>query len=239
VGTAVTVATSLKKSGWSSILKFITGDKNGKVGISLTLNSVASALKTVAGKLGIKLATGGIVTNAGGVRRFASGGVISGGLARYLGSVPHYAAGTTRARGTVFVAGEAGPEIMGHINGRTEILNKSQLAQTMYAAVYGGMVAALRGVTFRMPAMATGTVMPYEVAAQVARTGEDIQNTLNANNEDLIQTIISVASQLVAAVQASGRSQPTNPIGGLTAQQLINDINRRTQMFGASPLTGI
>ena len=239
VGNAVTVSTSLKKSGWSSILKFVTGNSSGKVGISLTLNSVASALKSVASKLGIKLATGGIVTNAGGVRRFASGGVISGGLARYLGSVPHYASGTTRAHGTVFVAGEAGPEIMGHINGRTEILNKSQLAQTMYAAVYGGMVAALRGLTFRMPAMATGTVMPYEVAAQVARTGEDIQNTLNANNEDLIQTIISVAAQIVAAMQTGGRPQQTGPIGGLTAQQLINDINRRTQMFGVSPLTGV
>ena len=240
VGNAVTVATSLKKSGWSSILSFITGNKNGKVGISLTLSSVASALKTAAGKLGIKLATGGIVTNGGGVRRFASGGVISGGLARYLGSVPHYASGTTRAHGTVFVAGEAGPEIMGHINGRTEILNKSQLAQTMYAAVYGGMVAALRGLTFRMPAMATGTVMPYEVAAQVARTGEDIQNTLDANNEDLIQTIISVVGAQTSAIVAALRgNQQTGPTGGLTAQQLINDINRRTQMFGASPLTGV
>jgi hypothetical protein len=43
------------------------------------------------------------------------------------------------AHGTLFVAGEAGPEILGHIGGRTEILNQSQLAQTMYAAVRSAM----------------------------------------------------------------------------------------------------
>jgi len=76
------------------------------------------------------------------------------------------------------------------------------------------------------------------VAAQIARAGMDIQNTLTANNEDLIQTIISVAGQIVAAVQAQGnREQGTgNRNGGMTAQQIIDDINRRAQMFGSSPV---
>ena len=81
--------------------------------------------------------------------------------------------------------------------------------------------------------------MPYDVAAQIARTGMDIQNTLDANNEDLIQTIISVAGQIVAAVQSQGnREQGTGNRNsqGLTAQQLIDDINRRAQMFGSSPI---
>ena len=86
--------------------------------------------------------------------------------------------------------------------------------------------------------MASGTVLPYDVAAQIARTGSDIQNTLDANNEDLIQTIISVAGQIVAAVQGQGnREQATgNRNGGMTAQQVIDDINRRAQMFGSSPI---
>ena len=98
-------------------------------------------------------------------------------------------------------------------------------------------MSAIGGLEFHMPAMATGTVMPYEVAAQIAQTGADIQGTLDANNEDLIQTIISVAGQIVAAV---GRLQPSQaPAGGLNAQQVINEINRRTQMFGGSPLVGV
>lgn len=169
----------------------------------------------------------------------AMGGVITAGgrSLDWWGSATKYASGTNRAHGTMFVAGEAGPEIVGHVNGRTEILNQSQLAQTMRSAVASGMLAALKGVTFTMPAMATGGVMPYEVSAQIAKSTADIQGTLNANNEDLIQTIISVAGQLVAAV---GRIQPGQTgQGGTTAQQVIDEINRRTLMFGASPLKGV
>jgi hypothetical protein len=156
---------------------------------------------------------------------------------------------------------------MGHINGRTEILNRSQLAQTMYSAVLSAMGQAVKAlgtflsgqmanctnaivgavgrlsgvanITYHAPVMASGTVLPYDVAAQIARTGMDIQNTLDANNEDLIQTIISVAGQIVAAVQSQGnREQGTGNRngGGLTARQVIDDINRRAQMFGGSPV---
>jgi hypothetical protein len=197
-----------------------------QVNVDLKLNEIS------------KKAAGGIITAAGRSLAFAAGGMISAGSrASWWSSATKYASGTSRAHGTMFIAGEAGPEIVGHVNGRTEILNKSQLAQTMYSAVTGGMIAALRGITFTVPAMATGGIMPYEVSAQIARTGEDIQNTLNANNEDLIQTIISVAGQLVAAV---GRIQPSQTgAGGATAQQVIDEINRRTLMFGASPLKGV
>lgn len=219
-----------------NVVAKVTADKKSKNNLVSTITSWLSKIKiNVKGK-----ASGGIITPGGQSRSFARGGVISGGLARYLGSVPHYAAGTTRAHGTVFVAGEAGPEIMGHINGRTEILNKSQLAQTMYSAVYGGMTAALRGLEFRVPAMATGTVLPYEVAAQVAQTGADIQGTLDANNEDLIQTIISVIGAQTSAIVAALRANQQQGSGsGMTAQQVISEINRQTQMYGVSPLKGV
>jgi len=62
---------------------------------------------------------------------YAKGGAFYGGLWH---SIPQYAKGTARA-GSMFIAGEAGPEVVGHIGGRTEVLNQSQLAATMYAAV--------------------------------------------------------------------------------------------------------
>lgn len=163
----------------------------------------------------------------------ALGGIYQNGVWR---AIPQYARGTANA-GSLFIAGEAGPELVGHVGGRTEVLNKSQLASTMYSAVTAGMVTALRGLQFRVPAMATGGVLPYEVSAQIAKSTADIQGTLDANNEDLIQTIISVAGQIVAAIQR----QPSGggSVGGITAQQLINEINRRTQMFSASPLKGV
>lgn len=49
-------------------------------------------------------------------------------------NIPQYANGTPNA-GSIFVAGEAGPEIVGHINGRTEVLNASQIASAIAAGV--------------------------------------------------------------------------------------------------------
>lgn len=74
----------------------------------------------------------------GGILPFASGGLIKNWKG-VLSAVPHYASGTVRPHGTMFVAGEAGPEIIGHINGQTEILNKSQIAAAIYSAVTVGI----------------------------------------------------------------------------------------------------
>ena len=187
-----------------------------------------------------KKAGGGIITAGGVSRAFANGGAVTaGGRTRWWNSIPRYAGGTSRAHGTLFAAGEAGPEIVGHVNGRTEILNQSQLAQTMRGAVTGGMIAALRGIEFRLPAMATGSVVPYDVSAQIAKSSAELQSTLDANNEDLIQTIISVAGQIVAAVNGLQAQQRQGAgTGALNVQQVINEINRRTQMFAMSPLNG-
>ena len=66
------------------------------------------------------------------------GGVYSNGV---WSDIPQYASGTLNA-GSIFAAGEAGPELVGHIGGRTEVLNKSQLAATMYSAVQAAMAPA-------------------------------------------------------------------------------------------------
>lgn len=52
-----------------------------------------------------------------------------------------YANGTANAglHGSMFVAGENGAEMVGHINGQTEVLNRSQIAQAMKSAVVAGM----------------------------------------------------------------------------------------------------
>jgi hypothetical protein len=153
------------------------------------------------------------------------------------------------------------------VGGRTEVLNKSQIASAMYSAVLAGMgqavsalgtflsrqmanstnaiVGSISGLAanlrYHEPVMATGTVLPYDVAAQIAKTGADLQGTLDANNEDLIQTIISVigaqTSAIVAALKANPQQQGATA-GALTAQQMIDDINRRAQMFGSSPILG-
>lgn len=82
---------------------------------------------------------GGSRGGGAGRGRKANGGVLSNGI---WSNIPKYASGTSGAHGTMFIAGEAGPEIVGHIGGRTEVLNKSQLASAMYSAVQAAMAPA-------------------------------------------------------------------------------------------------
>ena len=304
VGTAVSAAVSLTKKGWTSISGFVGSAVS--VGISLWRNG----WKSIAGFVGTSvsvgislfksgwrsiksffgLSSGGIVGAKGGVKIFGSGGRISAsGAAQFWRSVPHYAGGTSNAHGTAFVAGEHGPEVVGHIGGRTEVLNKSQLAATMYKAIADGMAtvfnsyanalfnklaacangiisavlytmsapvviapASIEGagatlladldalaqrLTFTAPALATGTVMPYSVA-KYRNDAEDITDAIEASNSDLsdilVQAIASAAQLVVAAVRDKNMS--VNVDMDSITQHTIDDINRRTVMFQASPL---
>ena len=69
----------------------------------------------------------------------ADGGIISSKGIKT--KIPQYAGGTLDAlsHGSLFVAGERGPEVMGHINGKTEILNRSQIASVMHSAFVSAM----------------------------------------------------------------------------------------------------
>lgn len=71
-----------------------------------------------------------------GLTTKANGGVYSNGTWK---NIPQYANGGSPSHGTMFVAGEAGAEIVGHINGKTEVLNQSQIASAIYSAVYSAM----------------------------------------------------------------------------------------------------
>ena len=62
----------------------------------------------------------------------ALGGVFSNGIWK---NIKQYASGGLPSHGTMFTAGERGPEIVGHIGRRTEVLNQSQLASVMFEAV--------------------------------------------------------------------------------------------------------
>ena len=130
--------------------KWVTGDYWGDLNSSVYLKagnftSLSSWLgDSVTVSVNLK-AGGGVAYSNGYSASFASGGVISSGVAKHLSNIPHYASGTTDAHGTLFLAGEAGPEILGHVGGRTEILNQSQLASTMFAAVRSAMTGVRIG----------------------------------------------------------------------------------------------
>ena len=66
----------------------------------------------------------------------AKGGVYSSGSWK---DIHQYENGGAPSHGSMFVAGEHGAEIVGHINGKTEVLNQSQIASAIYNAVASAM----------------------------------------------------------------------------------------------------
>lgn len=75
-------------------------------------------------------------SSSGGAGIRANGGIYSNGRWE---DIPQYANGGAPSHGSLVFAGENGPEILGNANGKTEILNKSQIASALYSAVYSAM----------------------------------------------------------------------------------------------------
>ena len=109
----------------------------------------------------------------------ANGGIYAGGSWR---DIPAYANGTTNARGSLFVAGEAGPEIVGHVGGRTEVLNKSQLASAMYSAVQAAMAPASANFAAAAANMGVAeTGFDFEMLADIVRQG--VEQAMSRSND--------------------------------------------------------
>lgn len=112
-------------------------------GSSLILKGIHGIVSSIANVLGGKAEGGAFY---GGkwhsISQFSSGGIITKDFMSSFSAIPRYAGGTVNA-GSMFIAGEAGPELVGHVGGRTEVLNESQLASVMQSAVAEGMQTAM------------------------------------------------------------------------------------------------
>ena len=116
----------------------------------------------------------------------ASGGVFQNGR---WGAIPQFAGGGS-PHGSLFVAGEAGPEVVGHIGGRTEVLNASQLAAVMYSSIVAGM----------------SRTSGFEAAVGDALAGRmDDQNRLLEEQNRLLEQML--AGGLVAEISSSSISR--------------------------------
>ena len=135
------------------------------------------------------------------------GGIIANGFQK---SLPQFAGGTIDAikslkHGTIFAAGENGPEVMGHINGKTEILNRSQIASTMFQAVTNGMRQFKNAQMVQPPqlAYANGAVATFNGNDTTSNNDALIaeQNRLLAEQNSLLQIIankdVSISSREV------------------------------------------
>nr|DAU26965.1 MAG TPA: minor tail protein [Caudoviricetes sp.] len=182
----VGVGISLWKNGWSSISNFI--GTSVSVGISL-FKSGWSSIKNFFG-----LANGGIVGANGGVKMFASGGIITSNM---WSAMPKYAGGTNRAHGSMFVAGESGAELVGHVNGNTEVLNRFQMGQIMHSSIIAGM-------------------------AQFLPVWKTLNNTLVTSANAIIQSVLVSAE----AVNSHLATQVTYDPSNILSQSVYDETER-------------
>ena len=131
---SVSQAISLAKSGWSTVSSWVSDFIGGTVSIGVSL--FKSGWKSIKEFFG--LSSGGYDTGHG-FKLFANGGYVNGGRSGYWG-IPAYGNGGI-THGSLFVAGEAGTEMVGRIGSQTEVLNQSQIKLAMKSAVISGMAA--------------------------------------------------------------------------------------------------
>ena len=199
----VQLAKATGSKAWTSIKSFVFNKPKSSV-LSQAQQTVKVFVKLAkSGWSSIKsffgLSRGGILGANGGLTLFGDGGIISESTWNKL---PKYAKGSNNVHGSLFVAGENGPEIMGHINGRTEVLNKSQIAATMYSAIAKGMQQFKNAQMVSPQAYQfTGTAI-NNLANAVSASNNDSaiveQNRLLAEQNRLLQRILEKPSGITS-----------------------------------------
>lgn len=160
---------SLMKSGWSTVKDWVSNSIGGVVSIGVSLfKSGWDSVKSFFG-----LSSGGYDTGHG-FKLFANGGFVNGSKSSYWG-IPAYGNGGI-THGSLFVAGEAGTEMVGRIGGQTEVLNQSQIKLAMRNAVISGMAQftpILSAINNNIVTCANGVINSIITGAQVLYNGID------------------------------------------------------------------
>ncbi len=142
----------------------------------------------------------------------------SGGTLANGGVIETYANGTNRVNhGTVYVAGEAGPEVVGKIGNRTEVMNKFQLAEAMYTAVRGAMSGVSLEANFSNAGMDDeGMQVLLEMIQQSSEATVQQNELLRQQNELLRQINDKEFSADITTASISSAFNRNNKRAGVT-----------------------
>lgn len=107
--------------------------------VESSFNSILSKLQSFVNKFrrGINSLLSNMKTSMNNIKLDGNGKITYTSMPKI--TISKFADGGIPSKGSMFVAGEAGAEIVGNINGRTEVLNKSQIASAIYSAVLSAM----------------------------------------------------------------------------------------------------
>lgn len=134
----VSIAVKLLKSGWSSVKNWIGSVPAIQAGIKLVKNgwsSIKSWLGNLNFDLGFKLPKIGVKWGEKTVLGFKI---------TFPSGFYTYAQGGFPDMGELFVAREAGPEMVGRIGNKTTVANNDQIVEGISAGVYEAVMAAMK-----------------------------------------------------------------------------------------------
>lgn len=250
----LTASATMKDKGTFDAISRFWSLGNTKIAITATAvfnDQFSSALNAFVNKVNAavkaykmtKGAVGGIVTPRSILAGFAGGGVITQHMRQVWDSIPKYASGTTNAHGTLFLAGEAGPEILGHVGGRTEVLNKSQIATAIYNAVVSGIKSALATIpSFNMsvdlstlqnlppiPVVVTGQLLPLTEAFMFKFDEQ------HKDFEDIKSQLDEIITRL-STVESSNHEPIMLQLDGKTIVQLVWDATQKRYKQTGKPM---
>lgn len=129
-GVNATAWVSPSYGGWSTFKQQITGSSDGTVSVTI--------------KTAVTGAGAGLLNASGIYSKKANGGIFSGGkwhnIAAYAGGV------NSAPTGQLFLAREAGPELVGSLGNHTAVMNNDQIVASVSAGVYSAVRSAMSGV---------------------------------------------------------------------------------------------
>lgn len=164
---------NVKKAGgtwWKDVSnewkeKVVNAGRTLKIGISFATNALKNLWSSVSTFFSGKTVN---VKTKGSATKKADGGVFSGGSWK---PIKKYAVGGLPNMGQMFVAREAGPELVGTLGGHTAVMNNDQIVASVSDGVYRAVKAAMGNgqpvnVTFKVEADSKGI---FKVTQEEAR----------------------------------------------------------------------
>lgn len=125
-------------NGVNPVVKVKADTSEADRGIRSWAKGISGVINTTLSFLGLKKEAGGSYYGGSwhSISQRANGGIYSNGSWE---NIKQYANGGAPSHGSLFWAGENGAEVVAHANGRTEVLNQSQIASAIYSAVASAM----------------------------------------------------------------------------------------------------
>ena len=126
------------------------------------------------------------------------------------------------------------------VDGLDDILTRfSDKVADSFTSLLDRLTEITQSANFSIPAVATGAITPYGVSGSAGSGSGNVVEEIHASNEETTRTIVqaigSATNSICAAVEQYSGVEVSVDADSLS-QHTVDYINRKTRMFGTSPL---